>query len=1196
SPPPAKRTPGSETPASSGGRSTHTSPPDEEEVAEMMDPTPASLDLDVDMMAEDSAGEDSGEESGDDPETLMRRGVNKVGKLPEAGIIKTVYVENFMCHVKMKVDLCSNVNFINGQNGSGKSAVLAAIQICLGAGARRTHRASNLSKLIRNGSNATHARLRVKLLNKGNDAFRHDVYGDFITVERTLDKGGGSSYKLLDQNDKCKSTKKADLDALLDLFNIQVDNPVAVLDQEEAKKFLMGKDEDKYNFFCKATELERIDRSFAATTDSIKDLEDSQRGVMRSLAPAQELAERTKEEWDQCQALENLEKKVEEAKVSLAWCLCGKMKAEAEKEQAKHDEYAEKVEAARKKLADLESKRDGGDGSEQQKEKTAAVEKLSNEAKEAAAIKNKLADELKQAKKPLATLESKKKQLAKELKSNESGLAKAKKELEKEKAAILARIGEKGSKGLRMKELDEKETEIEELVESATSAGAERDAALEEFEQAKDDYLSADKQCKFGGSKVKEATTTLQSLQKSTDTINVWGQQASKFCQLIAAAKQQGKFRGEVVGPVGAYIKVKTGFEKWGKLAEAAINSMHLGAYLCSDQRDLKALRELRRQTRCKDSEHQVNFQRAGARYTVDKHLRALDRMAGVENCLNVLNIQNDLVFNFLCDSSRADRKALSETKTVGEDALIQRQNGRMVVVGGDLQECYFYPRGDYWSLKNGNMSMRSSDSRGQLPQRFGIDQKRAVQEGKLELKQLQDELEELEKERNSIGRRQAELKNAWNALNKKVKDNEYAKKVLEEEVERLQQEIDEADEDDVEDDTSHLVSAIATAQNEVDESKRELQELEAKFALEAPAVGELEGRLQEENSRNQKIIAECQEAEEALKRFLSDQGKIEEKIERNKRNLEAASVKLEEFKAVFEESKGRADASDRKARVFTHKTKVQHMKNKARGTAAAGDDDDDDEEPPASQDDDEIAEPTEEEIAAVEPVSATKDPSFYSTKAEKAAERVKKEMARRSMSEVDPVAVFDKYTRAKKNLADKMHAVKKTEENLAALKADVKERRRKWKSMRKHIARLTNSTFDEMLQKKGSAGVVEFDHADKTLKICVQKDSNEASQTSDVKALSGGERSYTTLSLLLALGEQLETPFRVMDEFDVFLDAVARKIALEQLVSTAQALSHRQFIFITPQDLSTLTPTNTLKIIKMRPPERGGAQTVIEF
>jgi hypothetical protein len=32
------------------------------------------------------------------------------------------------------------------------------------------------------------------------------------------------------------------------LRNIQVENPVAVLDQEEAKKFLTGKAEYKYNF------------------------------------------------------------------------------------------------------------------------------------------------------------------------------------------------------------------------------------------------------------------------------------------------------------------------------------------------------------------------------------------------------------------------------------------------------------------------------------------------------------------------------------------------------------------------------------------------------------------------------------------------------------------------------------------------------------------------------------------------------------------------------------------------------------------------------------------------------------------------------------------------------------------------------------------------------------------------------------
>ena len=48
------------------------------------------------------------------------RNVNEKGKPPEAGIIQKIYVENFMCHKKMSTDLCRNVNFIYGQNGSGK--------------------------------------------------------------------------------------------------------------------------------------------------------------------------------------------------------------------------------------------------------------------------------------------------------------------------------------------------------------------------------------------------------------------------------------------------------------------------------------------------------------------------------------------------------------------------------------------------------------------------------------------------------------------------------------------------------------------------------------------------------------------------------------------------------------------------------------------------------------------------------------------------------------------------------------------------------------------------------------------------------------------------------------------------------------------------------------------------------------------
>eukprot|EP00815_Leptocylindrus_aporus_P002118 CAMPEP_0116072362 /NCGR_PEP_ID=MMETSP0322-20121206/14449_1 /TAXON_ID=163516 /ORGANISM="Leptocylindrus danicus var. apora, Strain B651" /LENGTH=112 /DNA_ID=CAMNT_0003561125 /DNA_START=88 /DNA_END=423 /DNA_ORIENTATION=+ len=112
----------------------------------------------------------------------------------------------------------------------------------------------------------------------------------------------------------------------------------------------------------------------------------------------------------------------------------------------------------------------------------------------------------------------------------------------------------------------------------------------------------------------------------------------------------------------------------------------------------------------------------------------------------------------------------------------------------------------------------------------------------------------------------------------------------------------------------------------------------------------------------------------------------------------------------------------------------------------------------------------------------------------------------------------------------------------------------------------MTNVTFDEKLNQKGSSGFVEFDHENGDLNLIVQKDcNNEQTQTKDVKALSGGERSYTTLALLIALGEHLETPFRVMDEFDVFLDPISRKLALEAMIQMAKSMSHRQFIFITP-------------------------------
>lgn len=97
-----------------------------------------------------------------------------------------------------------------------------------------------------------------------------------------------------------------------------------------------------------------------------------------------------------------------------------------------------------------------------------------------------------------------------------------------------------------------------------------------------------------------------------------------------------------------------------------------------------------------------------------------------------------------------------------------------------------------------------------------------------------------------------------------------------------------------------------------------------------------------------------------------------------------------------------------------------------------------------------------------------------------------------------------------------------------------------RWLHMRETISKRTDIFFNSNLSRKNYSGRLKFDHDQETLEISVQLDklrpTNQIHMVSDTKELSGGERSYSTVALLLALWEQMENPFRAMDEFDVYM------------------------------------------------------------
>jgi structural maintenance of chromosomes protein 6 len=95
-------------------------------------------------------------------------------------------------------------------------------------------------------------------------------------------------------------------------------------------------------------------------------------------------------------------------------------------------------------------------------------------------------------------------------------------------------------------------------------------------------------------------------------------------------------------------------------------------------------------------------------------------------------------------------------------------------------------------------------------------------------------------------------------------------------------------------------------------------------------------------------------------------------------------------------------------------------------------------------------------------------------------------------------------------------------------------------------------------------------------------------------KTLSGGEKSYSTVCLLLSLWDAMGSPIRCLDEFDVFMDSVNRDQSMKLIIQAARRSIGRQFIFITPQAMNNVTQDSDVKIIKMSDPERG--QTAINF
>lgn len=514
---------------------------------------------------------------------------NQLNVPAECGIIEEIRCVNFMCHVNLVITLGPLINFIIGHNGSGKSAVLTALQICLGGKATATNRAQNLKSLIKEGE--SHSSVRVRIKNQGALAFKPHEYGKSISVERHFSTNGTSGFKLRDENDRVVTTKKAELEDILDAFSMQIDNPMNVLTQDMARQFLNhSTPKDKYKFFLAGTQLETLHRDYQQIETSLNTMNSREEITNEIVAAKRKIMEDLIGKAKKASSLETMRKRERDLVGQAAWAQVEEEEAElaeAEAELSKLDRLIETRTAEADTESDAFERADAAvtGAQEDVAEVTSQIEPKQQAAQECSetfqAVRQQMLDLQSDERKAQGDIKMKMKQVA---------------EYEAEIIQLERRQAEADDGTFA-----EKQRELADAKQSSERQAEKYSAHLESLPQIQNALRSALKEKDSADQAVGRAQNeadrvkkTIENLQgRSHDWQNAYPQ-PQKLRNLLSAIAKENRFRDSenVVGPLGRHVKLVEA--DWGYILEKSFGSA-LNGFVVTNKPDQTILAELMR-------------------------------------------------------------------------------------------------------------------------------------------------------------------------------------------------------------------------------------------------------------------------------------------------------------------------------------------------------------------------------------------------------------------------------------------------------------------------------------------------------------------------------------------------------------------------------------------------------------------------
>ncbi|XP_054831594.1 structural maintenance of chromosomes protein 6 [Eublepharis macularius] len=1035
----------------------------------------------------------------------------------EVGIIESIQLKNFMCHSMLgPFKFGSNVNFIVGNNGSGKSAVLTALIVGLGGKAIMTNRGSSLKVFVKDGQNS--ADVSITLRNRGEDAFKPELYGDSIIINQHISLEGHRSYKLKSCTGVLISSKKEELIAILDHFNIQVDNPVSVLTQEMSKQFLQSKNEgDKYKFFMKATQLEQMKEDYSYIMETKARTEDQ---VEQGGEFLEELRKQYLEKEDRCKSLalvSEMQNKLKELQHQIAWAMVRERESEIKPisdnisiQEASTEKFVQKVKECQVKVNEAEEKH---------KEIQEKLEKIMEEAQmlqpECVALKTEVQKKRKAYNDAEAVYNQSKTNL-KRLVKDEEQLCKKIEELKR--SAYQMSAPEELERQRKTEQLKVQLKTFQDRVELIRQEIQQYQHAVYKY---RDGCVQLQKEERELKAILDSQQQQLRELKESkTNRLKRFGQYMPALCEAIERASQQRQFKYKPIGPLGSFIHLKDA--ELALAVETCLKGL-VWAFCCDNHSDERILQTLMSKFCPRGIRPQIIVS-TFRNNIYDVKQKAVDHPV-YPSVLTALEFDNPVVANCLIDMRGIETILLIKNNEEAREVMVMQKppkNCREAFTADGDQ--VFHNR--YYSSDNTRPRFLSRDVEADIRHlEKDIENKKAqlsffqqrISSTNNDIRQNQDLLNKHRQHQNEIQGDMRKINLEISDLEKLEEQQSALISTLEDEAEEIKKKIETVDED------------ILQRKKKIEDGKHSLQEAEQKLAAIKDKIEQVEEETGPVKDGLNKADEALEKSKHAMQHYEGKKNEHLESIKKLKNNLAAKERELMEMIATA-------------SKIHPERIEVNRTVN-----------------------------------------SLDKEMN-------RLREKINSERERTG----DREEIIRQFKETKEKYQNAESKVKSLKKFVKLLEEVMIQRYNTFLHFRRFLTMRCKYYFNSLLSQRSYAGKIEFDHKNEKLSITVQPGEGNKAALDDMKSLSGGERSFSTVCFILSLWSIAESPFRCLDEFDVFMDMVNRRIAMDMMLKMADSQHYRQFILLTPHNMSSLPTSRFIRILRMQDPERG--QSTLNF